>query len=332
MREHLFLSAKVVIAIVVVGLIPYVSNGQVAPIKGKMTIQQYIDRYREDAIREMHEDGVPASITLAQGIKESNAGNSPLAIRANNHFGIKCQKNWTGAQYIQDDDLKDECFRSYETVLQSYADHSEFLKSRPRYAFLFLLPPTDYRGWALGLKAAGYATDPNYAKYLIKIIEEDKLYNLDTVKNPSPELLASIDNFFGVGEKDLVKDSLHPRTIGDFENDLPKHTIKKNNGLRCVIALGGETIDEICNEFDLDPNSLTYFNELNPEKKTHFRKGQLIYLQAKRTKGSEHKHTVAKGEDMYTISQLFGIKLKTLYKKNHLQIGTQPDPGTVLML
>ena len=144
----------------------------------KMTRPEYIELYKDDAVRDMQKTGVPASITMSQALLESNDGNSPLAREANNHFGIKCS-DWNGPSYIQDDDTKDECFRKYGSVLESYDDHSNFLKTRPRYASLFSLEITDYKGWANGLKKAGYATDPTYANRLIKIIEENQLFLLD---------------------------------------------------------------------------------------------------------------------------------------------------------
>lgn len=139
------------------------------PAEYKMTRPEYVEKYKDIAIKEMLENGIPASITLAQGLLESDAGNSALAMYANNHFGIKCHKDWKGDTYIQDDDAKDECFRKYQAAEESFDDHSEFLKTRGRYAFLFELRKTDYKGWADGLKEAGYATDPGYAGRLIKL-------------------------------------------------------------------------------------------------------------------------------------------------------------------
>src|ERR1700741_4337052 len=155
--KHFFIAAAIFIA----------SFGAAQPSEKKLTPADYIMMYKEDAIKEMLQHGVPASITLAQGMLESGNGNSALAVYANNHFGIKCHTDWTGATYIMDDDAKDECFRKYETVLSSFEDHSMFLKSRPRYAFLFELPKNDYKGWATGLKEAGYATHPKYTELLI---------------------------------------------------------------------------------------------------------------------------------------------------------------------
>ncbi|MBU1720205.1 MAG: glucosaminidase domain-containing protein, partial [Bacteroidetes bacterium] len=160
-------------------LIPVFLFGQLPP--EKMSAPEYVGKFKEAAIREMEEGGVPASITLAQGLLESGNGNSPLARNANNHFGIKCHVGWEGETYIQDDDEANECFRKYKTVFDSYRDHSNFLRNRQRYAFLFELDPTDYKGWAKGLKKAGYATDPSYADRLIKLIEQYELHKIDEI-------------------------------------------------------------------------------------------------------------------------------------------------------
>ena len=300
--------------------------------KPHKTVQEYIDEFKEDAIREMHEDGVPASITLAQGIKESNAGNSPLAILANNHFGIKCQKEWNGPSYIQDDDAKDECFRKYETALQSYADHSDFLRSRPRYSFLFLLDIKDYKGWATGLKAAGYATDPNYANCLIKIIEDYKLYNLDTIKAPSPELVASIDKYFTPVPEKITWATKPVLTEKPSTSVYVKPIIEKINGRDVIRAREGDNLDEICNEFDMDPRVVFKYNELENYKENRFHKDQLIFLQPKRSRCATSTYTVLKGETLYSISQKFGIKLNVLCRKNKLRKGQNPSAGTTIQL
>lgn len=298
--------------------------------RARKTVKQYIEEFREDAIREMHEDGIPASITLAQGIQESNAGNSPLAIYANNHFGIKCQKDWEGPSYIQDDDTKDECFRKYETVFDSYSDHSQFLKSRPRYAFLFQIDKTDYKSWANGLKAAGYATDPLYAKRLIKIIEDNELYALDTVKPISPELIASVDNYFAAAEKKPHK----TYTAAEEKYELPyaKRSVELINGCKCVHTRTGETIDEIGKEYNIDSRLLCWYNEVDKQNLKRFKPGQIIYLEPKKNKAAEEFHTIANGETMYAISQKYGIKLSKLYKKNHLKPGTEPAVGEKIWL
>lgn len=145
----------------------------------RQTREEYIDRYKSIAVAHMERYGIPASITMAQGILESDCGNSRLSIMSNNHFGIKCKRNWTGEKVYHDDDAKGECFRSYPTVEASYQDHAEFLDTQPRYDSLFAYSPTDYKSWARGLKAAGYATAPDYAQRLCRIIEEAQLFLLD---------------------------------------------------------------------------------------------------------------------------------------------------------
>ena len=161
---------------------------QAQPAERRITREEYIEMYKDDAIREMLKSGVPASITLAQGILESGNGNSPLAVYAKNHFGVKCHKGWTGESMRLDDDEKNECFRKYETVYESFKDHSDFLVTRSRYAFLFDLKITDYKGWAKGLKKAGYATNPNYPSLLIDLIEKYELYNYDKVDQSDQKL------------------------------------------------------------------------------------------------------------------------------------------------
>ena len=297
----------------------------------RKSIKQYVDEYKDDAIHEMHKDGIPASITLAQGIQESNAGNSPLAILANNHFGIKCQKEWNGPTYIQDDDTKNECFRKYSSVFDSYVDHSNFLKSRPRYAFLFHLDVFDYKGWANGLKASGYATDPLYAKRLIKIIEENNLNQFDTVKSNTLGYIASINNVYATPEK---KPQKKKQLMQNEKYELPyvNRTIQLINNRKYINTRLGETVDEISVEYDVDPRLLRKYNDLESEKKMRFKPGQIIFLQPKRNKATEEYHIVTKGESMHSISQKHGIKLHKLFKKNLLKPGTEAVIGQKLYL
>lgn len=307
-------------------------TGYVKPIgKVRKSVSQYIEEYREDAIREMQEDGIPASITLAQGIQESNAGNSPLAIHANNHFGIKCTKEWDGSSYIQDDDKKDECFRKYETVFDSYADHSRFLKSRPRYAFLFQLDKMDYKGWSNGLKASGYATDPLYARRLIKIIEDNKLFYLDTIQPISPELIASVEKYLNTGSP-KVRKSTYAGQNETYELPYSKRQIELINDRKCIHTRMGETADEISTEYSIDPRLICRYNEIEKDSKSRFKPGQIIFLQPKKNKAQEDFHTVISGETMYSISQKYGVKLKKLYRKNRMEPGTEPVVGTQLSL
>lgn len=286
-----------------------VQIGFAQPSEKKNTPDDYIARYKEDAVKEMYQYGIPASITLAQGMLESGNGNSALSVYANNHFGIKCHKDWTGPSYILDDDEKNECFRKYQDVLDSYSDHSQFLRNRDRYAFLFELPKTDYKAWAKGLKEAGYATHPKYAEQLIDLIELYKLYDLDkevaltvrTIKEKAPQVKLNL------------------------------RQVLKFNHTKFIIAKPEDSFFKIASDFDLELNDLFKYND--------FAKGikiipyEKIYVEAKRRKALEPYHVVTKGETMMSISQLHGIKLNSLYKKNRMKLGAaQPKTGTVLFL
>lgn len=273
----------------------------------QMTIPEYITKYSEIAKAEMRRSGVPASITLAQGILESSYGNSKLATRANNHFGIKCGANWKGPTFIQDDDTEKECFRKYESVLHSYADHSNFLRGKDRYAFLFELNPKDYEGWAKGLQKAGYATNPNYATLLIRLIEERDLHRFDTEQKYKPLTKAEEEYFASVQDK--------------------YYTF---NGIKTVIAQPNEMLMDMATKYDISLSSLLKYNDLHEGE--YVAPGTKIYLEPKKTKGFEAFHRVEEGETMHSISQQEGIKLKTLYKKNRLPFGMEPAVGEILCL
>ena len=279
------------------------------PSEKKLTPEDYIGRYKEDAIKEMYQYGIPASITLAQGMLESGNGNSALSVYANNHFGIKCHKEWDGPTYILDDDEKNECFRKYKDVLDSYSDHSQFLRSRDRYAFLFELPKTDYKAWARGLKEAGYATHPTYAEQLIDLIEKYKLNELDK------EVVLTMRN---IKEK-APQVKLNLRQVLKF------------NHTKFIITKPGDSFYKIANDFDLELEDLMKYNDfVKGEKIIPYEK---IYVEAKRRKALEPYHVVTKGETMESISQLHGIRLSSLYKKNRMKPGdAQPKAGTVLFL
>ena len=273
------------------------------PAEYRMSRKEYIEKYREDAIKEMLEDGVPASITIAQGIVESSDGNSPLAKYANNHFGIKCRSEWAGPTFTQDDDAKNECFRKYYTVYDSYRDHSDILKSRRWYAPLFALKRTDYKGWAYGLKKAGYATNPKYADMLIKIIEDNKLYEYDK--------LTEIPNYTQQPEEIEVKKLVTVRA-----------SVEVKNNLKYIIAKPNDTPFKIAKDFKLELWQVYKYNDLKKEDKINA--GEIVYLQPKHNKAKEKIHTVRKAETMRSISQLYGIKLKKLYRKNNMKEGEQP--------
>jgi len=275
-----------------------------------------VAKYKDDAIREMDIYDVPASITLGQGMIESNYGNSPLAKQANNHFGIKCHEDWTGETYTMNDDEPNECFRKYPTVLESFADHSKFLKNRQRYAFLFDLKITDYKGWAHGLKDAGYATDPTYADRLIQIIEQYKLYNYDKLKSYPPITIAA--------NPPTVET---PTVVTSISNTHDVHSI---NNSKYVVVKPGDTFEKIANEFEITVDQLYRCNEL--DKNAVLVPGEILFIQSKRKKSYAQAHVVVAGETMHDISQQYGVKVKSLYKYNHLAEGTEPKVGDTIYL
>lgn len=279
-----------------------------------MTRESYISTYSELAMKEMVRVGIPASITLAQGCLESDNGNSRLAVKANNHFGIKCH-DWTGKKIYHDDDSRRECFRSYRSVYESYMDHSSFLTTKPRYAELFELKIHDYRGWAKGLKKAGYATAPNYASLLIRIIEENELYSYD---------LLVLEGGLGSGT-----DSLSHITDHSYKTT---RDILVNNKIEYIIAEPGDTPESLRNELDLYRNEIYRYNNLYRGEKIE--PGQIIYLQPKRRKAAPGNeiHVVEEGQTMYDISQIYGVKLKQLYRKNLMREGEQPLQGREIYL
>lgn len=285
------------------------------PAEYKLTAEEYVVKYKEDAVKEMHLHGVPASITLAQGMLESGNGNSALAVYANNHFGIKCHAEWTGATYIQDDDASNECFRKYNTVLESYSDHSLFLKTRTRYAFLFDLQITDYKGWANGLRSAGYATDPGYATRLIEIIERHELNELDKMTMLP---VVKKDN----GKK--VKDA--PRVTSKSNLN-----VKLNNGRKYVIAREGDSFSRIAGEFDISVNLVYKYNDRGIDD--ILKKGEMVYIQPKKKRAEKEKiHVVKGGDTMHSISQKYGIKLKYLYRWNGFESNREVKTGEKIKL
>ncbi|MCF8233233.1 MAG: glucosaminidase domain-containing protein [Bacteroidales bacterium] len=293
----------------------------------KMTREEYIERYKDIAIEKMKEYRIPASITLAQGILESGDGNSKLARKANNHFGIKCHKGWRGKTFRQDDDLRNECFRKYDQVEDSYRDHSYFLTQRDRYAGLFKLNITDYKAWARGLKKAGYATSPIYPQLLIKIIEENKLYNFDQetialLEKKEYDPPEASDVYYIVDETEF-----RPVSVGGDNRE-----IYLNNKRKFIIAKEGDDFWSLADEFNIYAWQVYKYNDL--DKTDQLKPGQMVYLQKKKRKSKEYEyHLVEKGETMYSISQRYGIKLKRLYKMNDLDENfTRPKAGTRLKL
>ena len=285
----------------------------VAQIRWNQTYQQYIDQYKDVAIEQMKRYGIPASITIAQGIFESGAGQSELAVKANNHFGIKCN-GWSGRKSYHDDDERGECFRAYDNAYESFEDHSKFLSSRQRYSSLFNLKKDDYKGWARGLKAAGYATNPKYADRLIEIIQLYKLYQYDKAKD--------YDKFLSEHTKDLSS------------NGQPLHSIKVFNKNYYLIARRGDTFKSIADEIGISYRKIAKYNEL--DKHDRLEEGEIIWLKKKQTKApKDYKgrlHYVKAGESMYSIAQKYGIRLKNLYKMNRLKPDYQIKVGDALRL
>lgn len=287
--------------------------------------------YRDIAIKKMQEYRIPASITLAQGLLESGSGNSDLATNANNHFGIKCHKEWTGMTYIKDDDEKNECFRKYTNPEESFNDHSLFLTSRPRYSNLFTLDVTDYKGWAHGLKAAGYATNPRYAELLIKIIEENQLYLYDSGM-PAPALLA--DNnppkpMETVSNK-AFDFSEYKKTFKFVEVTNGNRNIYTNNGVRLIFAREGDNIHTIADDLGMHAFQVLQYNELGKHEK--IKEGSIIYVEPKKKKANKDYHVMSEGETMRDVAQIYAVKLKVLYKRNKMKAGHEPEKGTTIFL
>ncbi|TAH05397.1 MAG: LysM peptidoglycan-binding domain-containing protein [Sphingobacteriales bacterium] len=286
-------------------------------------IQQYITSYKNLAIEEMKRTGVPAAIKLAQGIHETEAGNSVLVKKSNNHFGIKCKTGWDGPKVYHDDDERGECFRSYTAAEASYRDHSNFLKNSQRYAFLFALDPTDYKGWAYGLKKAGYATNIKYSQILIKLIEE---YHLDTYS------LIALGKIPDIEADLLVK--LAPETkpeiaIAEVAIDYPsgRFTINKTS---VVYAAAGNSWLQLAQQYEVPLARLLDFNDVYSDGVLV--KGQLVFLQRKRKTGDKEFHTVMPGETVYSIAQLEGIRIDALREYNKLAASDEPAVGEKLYL
>ncbi len=282
----------------------------------------YIEAYNQLAIIQQKEHGIPASITLAQGLLESGAGQSEFAKKSNNHFGIKCH-DWTGDKVYHDDDSKGECFRKYDNVLASYEDHSFFLKNKSRYAFLFELSPTDYEGWAHGLKKAGYATDPTYAYKLISIIENYGLHSYDLVKGT--------DNTIADSKHSTEKNQQIQPTMGNIAAT-ERHEVYKNNRVRYVVAQAGDSYSSIADEFDTSEKNLRAYNEVKAT--TNLNPGNQVYLQNKRNKSGKSytTHVVREGETMYQIAQQYAIKTEKLYLLNNKPFSEGAKTGEVLQL
>ena len=290
-------------------LLSFISFAQ-DDVKPKLTVEQYIEKYSALAVEEMYRSHIPASITLAQGILESGNGNSRLATQANNHFGIKCKNTWTGQTLNEDDDAPQECFRKYDAAIDSYRDHSDFLMNGKRYAFLFDLDSKDYKAWAFGLKKAGYATNPQYPELIISFIEKHNLHKYDEVKISEEEQTEKAE-----AKAEIVK------TYG-------KEIII--NGVPAITAKANESYAQIALNYDIKVYNIYKFNDL--QKDDECKTGDTIYLKHKKNKAEIENYAFAKGDNIHSISQRFGIKIERILSRNNLILSQQPAVGQLIYL
>jgi len=308
-------------------------------------VKQYINTYKELAINEEIRTGVPAAITLAQGLLESDAGRSDIAIAGNNHFGIKCKTEWTGDVIYHDDDKKNECFRSYPSVEASYRDHSDFLKNRPYYASLFSLDPADYKAWAYGLKKAGYATESNYASMLIKVINENNLQEytltaLNRMKNgtqPNDVAMNNAtsnedENAYNLSEASANTQTQQPAVnVEVVETAYPQSEFTINQ-TKVIFVSAGTSLFAIAQSHDIAYKKLLDFNELD-DNIDILQKNQLIFLERKPKKSlSKEYHVVTSSETIEEIAQKEGVQLSSLYDYNKMQKGLEPAAGEKIYL
>ena len=290
----------------------------------KITPQQYVDQYKDLAIREMKRMGVPAAITLAQGILETESGNSDLLMKSNNHFGIKCKSSWTAGSVTHDDDAPGECFRMYKDAEESYRDHSNFLRGNNRYAFLFKLDPRDYKGWAYGLRKAGYATNPKYPEILIRHIET---YNLEQY---------SLDGAGDVPVFDASKytdDTDVAMPADDAKIDaaaIPQPDRLSINGSRALFASRGTSLLAIATQNNISLSKLLSINDLT--KDGLLEKDQFVFLEKKQKEGNKNFYVAESDETLYDIAQKNGIILQSLCDYNGLSENDNVPAGTKLFL
>ncbi len=288
-------------------------------------IRAYINTYREIAIAEMQRTGVPAAIKLAQGIHETMAGTSVLVQKSNNHFGIKCKANWTGESVSHTDDAPNECFRKYPEAAQSYRDHSDFLRANARYASLFNLDPTDYRGWAYGLKKAGYATNPKYPQVIIRLVEDYNLQDYTMIALGKQPPLEPVVAALNEPVPELVPEPVAVKPRADY----PSGEFKIND-TRVVYAAAGVSYLALAKEHHVPLKRLFEYNDL--EETEVVLHDQLVYLQRKRKNGNSEFHVVAPGESLQDIAQAEAIRLESLLEYNMLRRDMLPAAGEKLYL
>ena len=290
----------------------------------RISPDEYINTYREIAIAEMKRSGIPASVTLAQGILETECGNSDLVKRSNNHFGIKCKSTWTGESVKHTDDAPNECFRKYNNPADSYKDHSDYLKTSPRYATLFELDPSDYKGWAYGLKKAGYATNPKYPQIVISNIEK---YNLQQYDNLTGE------NFDNIAINKIITDQkpVEQNIVVDItaiENSIKLKN--KINGLKALMAPKGASLLVIASKANIDLGKLLEYNDLSTDGLLNDE--QVIYLEKKPKQGNRDFYIALQKETLYDISQNNAVQLKNLLQFNNMNENQTVQKGTKIKL
>lgn len=287
-------------------------------------VLDYINTYRQVAIDEMQRTGVPAAIKLAQGIHETEAGRSELVQKSNNHFGIKCKTSWQGEKVYHDDDASGECFRSYTAAIESYRDHSNFLKSNQRYSFLFRLDPADYKGWAYGLKQAGYATNIKYSQLLIRLIETYDLQQYSLIamgKMSAPSGLLT-----------GIRPPAETTTVADAPSIVYPSGVFEINDTKVVFVKAGTSLLAVANEHDLTLSRLLDFNDMTPGEGNILAMDQLVFLQRKRKTGANIFRVLKPGETIYDISQQEGIRYENILELNHLLAGSEPAEGEKIYL
>lgn len=285
--------------------------------------ESYIEKYAALAVSEMYRSGVPASITLAQGMLESGNGRSELALKSNNHFGIKCHNNWSGGRVYHDDDRKGECFRKYDHPKESYRDHSDFLRYRDRYKFLFDYKVTDYKAWAYGLKKAGYATDPSYPKKLIKLIEDYRLYEYD--RKPASEQLPPSPTVI-----EQVREMSREQRE-EFHFSLARQMFTQN-GVPFVYSVEGDTYATIAASYNLFEREILKFNDLVSDQE--LLPGTVVYLRAKKKSAAKgvDKYVMEEGETLREVAQRYGVKLSGILRLNGFEKGYVPREGDIIRL
>jgi len=299
-------------------------------------VATYINQYKQLAIDEMIRTGVPASITLAQGILESNCGRSSLTQQSNNHFGIKCKTDWSGSYVFHDDDVRHECFRSYSCAEDSYRDHSNFLKNRPNYASLFSIDVTDYTAWAYGLKAAGYATNPVYATSLIETIERYGLAEITTAGLQQNNEITIAAAPVKMQEQFAFENTSKIAPQQNIVNNVIAETEKYPEGVftinetKVIYAKAGTSLLALANKYNIAYGKLISFNDM--QDGNILKQSTLIYLEKKPRRGSKDFHVVLPNENLYDIAQGEGVQLQSLLAYNNFQKDIRPKTGDKIIL